>query len=120
MESINFISDDLHLIKFRSTAFSGFQDYWTIIDKYGQIKQIPNLCKDYKSLSWYNFSAGSSKLLDSGTLIMLRGGKKKVLSIATDVMIEETEINLMEFSRTGDCSQVQKFDKKKYTDKLRK
>ena len=35
-------------------------------------------------------------------------------------MIEETEINLIEFSRTGDCSQIQKFDKKKYTDKLRK
>ena len=44
MESINFISDDLHLIKFRSTAFSGNQDYWTIIDKFGQIKKIPNLC----------------------------------------------------------------------------
>ena len=51
---------------------------------------------------------------------MLRGGEKKVLSIATDVMIEETEINLIEFSRTGDCSQIQRFDKKKYTDKLRR
>ena len=90
MESINFISDDLHLIKFRSTAFSGNQDYWTIVDKFGQIKKIPNLCNTNNSLSWYNFSAGSSKLLDSGTLIMLRGGEKKVLSIATDVMIEET------------------------------
>ena len=35
MESINMISDDLFLVKFRATETTGIQDYWTMIDKYG-------------------------------------------------------------------------------------
>ena len=35
MDSINFIADDLYLIKFRSSIFSGAHDYWTVLDKFG-------------------------------------------------------------------------------------
>ena len=35
MQSINFISDSLFLIKFRSSDNSGCLDYWTVVDKFG-------------------------------------------------------------------------------------
>jgi len=41
MDSINLISDELFLIKFKSSDLSGIQDYWTVIDKFGQIRQLP-------------------------------------------------------------------------------
>ena len=59
MDSINFIADDLYLIKFRSTIYSGIQDYWTVIDKFGQIQRIPQACRD--CLTWSTFSAGASR-----------------------------------------------------------
>lgn len=37
MESINMIANDLYLLKLRSTNVSGNLDYWTLIDKFGQI-----------------------------------------------------------------------------------
>lgn len=37
LESINMMSDDKFLIKFRATEFSGKKDYWTIINKMGMI-----------------------------------------------------------------------------------
>ena len=87
MDSINFIADDLYLIKFRSTAYSGIQDYWTVIDKFGQIQRIPKVCREY--LRWSTFSAGRTRQTDNGSLLMLKGGQKKILSIATAVRYEE-------------------------------
>jgi len=37
LESINIISDDLFLLKFRSSEYSGKDDYWTIMNRLGQI-----------------------------------------------------------------------------------
>jgi hypothetical protein len=59
LESINLISDDLHLLKFRASDLSGIQDYWTVIDKYGQIRQLPRKAEEH--LIWSNFSAGQSR-----------------------------------------------------------
>ena len=72
MESINFIADDLYLIKFRGSIYSGIKDYWTIIDKYGQIKKIPKAC--LQQLCWSSFSAGNARNIDSGALLVLKGG----------------------------------------------
>ena len=54
MESVNLISNDQYLMKFKGSDLSGIQDYWTIIDKYGQIKELPQKAKDL--LIWSNFS----------------------------------------------------------------
>ena len=35
MDSVNLISNDQYLMKFKGSDLSGIQDYWTIIDKYG-------------------------------------------------------------------------------------
>ena len=104
MESINFIDDDHYLIKFRSSLASGKQDYWSIVDKFGQICPIPKLCKNY--LTWYNYSAGACEYLPSGCLLVLRGGFKPVLSISTDVAIQEHNTTMVEFSRKGEAMLV--------------
>lgn len=46
MDSINFIADDLYLVKFRSSDFSGTWDYWSVIDKFGQIRRIPRAARE--------------------------------------------------------------------------
>jgi len=60
MESINFISDDLYLIKMKSKQLSGAKDYWTIMDKFGQIKPLPKQCKE-EVLIWSTKAAGISR-----------------------------------------------------------
>ena len=112
MDSINFIGDDLYLIKFRSSVFSGIQDYWTIIDKFGQIRRIPRACSEW--LTWSTFAAGATRNIDSGALLMLKGGQKKVLSIATNVAYDEQKVSMIEFNRNGEAMQVLDYNLKKY------
>ena len=56
MDSVNLISNDQYLMKFKGADLAGIQDYWTIIDKFGQIKDLPTKAKDL--LIWSNFSCG--------------------------------------------------------------
>ena len=79
MDSINLISDDLFLIKFRASDLSSIQDYWTVIDKHGQIRHLPKRTKDL--LIWSNFSAGISSQKRSGCTMILCGGQKRILSL---------------------------------------
>ena len=72
MDSINFISDDKYLLKIRQQE--KHEDYWTVINKNGQIQPIPYHCESV--LKWSTFSAGISRQLESGYLVMLRGGEK--------------------------------------------
>jgi len=58
-----------------------------VVDKYGQIQRIPKACRD--CLTWSTFAAGASRQIDSGSYLMLKGGQKRVLSIATAVTYEE-------------------------------
>jgi len=117
LESINLISDDLHLMKFRASDLSGIQDYWTVIDKYGQIRQLPR--KSEQHLIWSNFSSGQSRQKRSGCSLVLKGGQKRILSLESDLAYEEHEVTAIEFNRIGEVSQIKSFSKDCYDDELR-
>ena len=82
MDSINIVSDNKFLIKFRSSLYSGRDDYWTMVDRFGQIKPLPTGLENI--LKWSAFSAGASRMISTGSLMMLKRGEKKVLSLTTD------------------------------------
>lgn len=90
MDSINLISDDKYLIKLISALDSGQMDYWTVVDKYGQIHDLPSMAKKY--LTWSTFSAGVSRQLKTGCLVVTKGGEKEIVSMATDMTTEEKRI----------------------------
>ena len=46
--------------------------------------------------------------------MILKGGQKKVLSIATAVTYEERLVTLLEFNRNGEAMQVLNFNRKHY------
>ena len=100
MDSINLISDDRYLIKLLSTLDTGNMDYWTVVDKYGQIHSMPKIAREV--FKWSTFSAGVSRQLSSGTLVVIKGGEKEVLSIVTNVAIDEKRISLVEFDRNAE------------------
>ena len=111
------LSDDLYLLKFRASDNTGQQDYFTVIDKFGQIKHLPK--KTEKHLVWSNFSTGQSRLKKSGTTLILRGGQKRILSLDADSTYEEHAITAMEFNRNGEVMSIKVFDKDMYDDVLR-
>ena len=117
MQSINFISDSLFLIKFRSSDNSGSLDYWSVIDKYGQIKPLPVRCEKY--LTWSYFASGQSRLKISGTTLVLVGGQKSVLSMDADSAYEESTVVVIELNRNGEATNVKTFERKYYDDELR-
>ena len=118
LESLNDISNDMFLIKFRGADVHGLSDYWTIIDKFGQIQRIPS--KISRSLTWCNYSSGQSRQREDGTTLVLRGGQKKVLSFDTDVAYNEKKITQIDFNRRGEVSQVKKFRKTDYEKNMKK
>lgn len=64
LESINVVSDSHYLMKFRSTDATGNDDYWTLLDRQGQLLELPKKCKAL--LQWSTFAAGPSRMLDTG------------------------------------------------------
>lgn len=116
MESINFISDDLFLVKFKSADTTGLNDYWSIIDKHGQVKHMPEMLR--RVLRWDTFVCGESTKVDLGCFILVKGGQKSVLSIVSDYVYEEQQVHVIEFNRIGEPIRVLTFDKKNYREKL--
>ena len=51
-------------------------------------------------------------------MIILKGGEKKVLSIATAVSYEEKHVVMLEFNRNGEAMQAVNYDRKYYEDLL--
>ena len=117
IESVNMIADDLCLYKLRSTNVLGNQDYWTLIDGYGQIQPLPK--NSEKHLTWSNFCSGQSKLKNTGTTLVLRGGKKSVISTSAFTEYKEHEITVIEFSRVGQVTYINMFSKDSYSTHLR-
>ena len=87
MVSLNMISDNLFLVRFRGSDLSQSADYWTVISSNGQICPIPEKAK--KHLIWSNFAAGDSRLSRFDTCLVLRGGHERVISFGSDVAYKE-------------------------------
>ena len=117
MESINLISNDQYLMKFKGSDLSGIQDYWTVMDKFGQIRDLPSKAKDL--LIWSNFSSGQSRQKSTGVTIILRGGQRRVISFDADVTYVERKMTKIEFNRSGDVIAIKEFKKNIYDDKMR-
>ena len=117
MDSVNLISNDQYLMKFKGADLAGIQDYWTIIDKFGQIKDLPTKAKDL--LIWSNFSCGQSRQKSTGVTIIIRGGQQRVISFDADVTYVERKMTKIEFDRKGDVISIKQFQKKLYDDKMR-
>ena len=96
LDSLNMIADDLYLMKFRGSDPSGVQDYWTIIDKKGQIQKIPEKAKQY--LTWsYHVKGNYCRQMSSGCLLVLCGGEKRVISFEADKAYKEKKIVAIRF-----------------------
>ena len=117
MDSVNLISNDQYLMKFKGADLAGIQDYWTIIDKFGQIMELPTKAKDL--LIWSNFSCGQSRQKSTGVTIIIRGGQQRVISFDADVTYVERKMTKIEFDRKGDVISIKQFQKKLYDDKMR-
>lgn len=117
LESINMISDDNFLVKFRASEFSGKKDYWTIIDKLGMIQSIPKLIKPF--LTWNSFSNGASRLTEHGCVLSFKGGKKGVLSLYTDSKIDDKRIISVEFNRGGEVSRAKSYESCDYEENVK-
>ena len=85
--SLNMISDNLFLVRFRGSDLSQVADYWTVISNYGQVVPIPEKAK--KHLIWSNFSAGDSRISRFDTNVVLYGGHERVISFGSDVCFKE-------------------------------
>jgi hypothetical protein len=117
LESINFISDSLFLLKFSSSDNSGILDYWTVIDKFGQIKPLPIGSEQY--LKWSYKTSGQSRLKPSGTTLVLIGGQKGILSMGADDTYEESMVVVIEFNRIGEVTHTKTFQREDYDDELK-
>ena len=73
---------------------------------------MPKVAKDV--FKWSTFSAGVSRNLSSGSLVVIKGGEKEILSIATNVAIDEKRISLVEFDRNGEVISYQSYSKSNF------
>lgn len=96
---------------------SGIQDYWTIINKYGQVQELPLKAQDL--LIWSNFACGQSRQKSTGVTVVIRGGQKRVISFESDVTYVERKMTKLEFDRNGGVISIKQFQKKLYDDMMR-
>jgi len=57
--------------------------------------------------------------MQSGTVIVLCGGQKRVVSLASDVAYDEKQITKLRFDRVGEIQYVCVFKKRHYDECLR-
>ena len=115
--SLNMISDNLFLVRFRGSDLSQVADYWTVISSHGQVQPIPEKAK--KHLIWSNFSAGDSRISRFDTNVVLYGGHERVISFGSDVAFKEKHITKIQFTRQGEVGWITQYKKDSYEDKLR-
>lgn len=115
-ESVNFVSDDLFLFKFRSASRTGMQDYWSLIDRYGQIRHMNELAQ--RNLRWDTYACGDSQQMSHGCFICIKGGNRQILSEEADAVYEERHMNVLEFNRQGEAVNEISYRKEEYMQQL--
>ena len=116
LETFSMISDDLYLVRFRGSDLAGVEDYWSVVDNFGQIKPLPE--KTQQHLTWSNRAKGQSNAMQSGMVLVLCGGEKRVVSLASDLAYEERQITKIRFDRKGEVAYVAEYKKRHYLDSL--
>ena len=104
-------------MRFRGSDPAGVEDYWTIINNFGQIRPIPEKAKNY--LIWSNYQRGCTKFFQSGVYLILCGGHKRVISLGADQAYHEKHLTKVRFDRKGEVAYTRQFKKKYYDGRLR-
>ena len=84
----------------------------------GQIKPLP--AKTENHLTWSNHAKGSSKAMQSGMVLILCGGQKRVITLGSDLAYEEKKITKIRFDRIGEVGFMETFKKRHYQTRLKK